>query len=184
MHVQSPKRNHYTIFYRSFKDVNVAYFSADLQSVPWDTIKLFEDTDDILEAWSDLFLQVVDKHMPVKQHRVKYKNQPQWFTPKILEAIKSRDRHKSLGNTDHYKYWRNKVTKLISKYKKDQYQTYIENNKDNPSSIYKIFQEVGAGKGPHRQSVIESINNGDSQTEDPTQIANVFNEFLSILQPS
>ena len=178
MHVQPPKRNHYTISYRSFKDFNVANFSADLQSVPWDTIKLFEDTDDILEAWSDLFLQVVDKHVPVKQHRVKHKNQLQWFTPEILDAIKSRDRHKSLGNKDHYKYWRNKVTKLISKSKKDQYQTYIENNKDNPSSIYKIFQEVGAGKGPHRQSVIESINNGDSQTEDPTQIANVFNEYF------
>ena len=114
MHIQPPKRNHYTVSFRSFKDFNVANFSADLQSVLWDTIKLSEDTDEILEAWSDLFLQVVDKHVPMKQHRVKHKNQPQWFTPEILDAIKSCNRHKSLGNSDHYLYLRNKVTKYVN----------------------------------------------------------------------
>lgn len=100
LHVQPPKNKHYTILYRSFRNFDEANFADDLQTVPWDTIKLFDDTDDILEAWSDLFLQVVDKHVPIKQHRVKHKNQPLWITPEILDAIKSRDRHKSLGNTD------------------------------------------------------------------------------------
>ena len=55
MHVQPPKTNHYTISYRSFKNFDEAKFIEDLQSVPWDTIKLFEDTDDVMEAWLDLF---------------------------------------------------------------------------------------------------------------------------------
>ena len=38
--------------------------------------------------------------------------------PDILDAIKSRDRHKSLGNDSEYKYWQNKVTKLIKESKK------------------------------------------------------------------
>ena len=67
----------------------------DLQNVPWDTIKLFDDTDDILDAWLDLFLQVIDKHVPIKHQRVKRINQPRWISPEILDAIKSRDRHKS-----------------------------------------------------------------------------------------
>ena len=70
------------------------------------------------EAWLDLFLQVVDKHVPLKQHRVKYKTQPQWISPEILDAIKCRDRHKSIGNENEYKLWRNKVIKLIQKSKK------------------------------------------------------------------
>ena len=147
MHNHIPKGNHYTISYRSFKDFDEAKFISDLQSVPWDLIKLFDDTNDILETWTDLFLEAMDKNVPIKQHRVKHKNQPQWITPDILDAIKSRDRHKSLGNDSEYKYWRNKVTQLIKESKKVQYQTYIENNKDNPGSIYKLFQEVGAGKG-------------------------------------
>ena len=31
--------------------------------------KLFENTDNNKEAWLDLFLQVVDKHVPIKQYR-------------------------------------------------------------------------------------------------------------------
>ena len=64
----------------------------DLQSIPWDTIKLFDDTDDIMDAWLYLLLQVVDKHVPIKQHTVKHRNQPQWMSPEILETVKCRDR--------------------------------------------------------------------------------------------
>ena len=113
MHVQPPKTDHYTISYRSFKNSNEDKFTEDLQSVPWDTIKIFDDTDDIMEAWLDLFLQVVDKHIPIKQHRVKQKNQPQWLSPEILDAMKCRDGHKSIGNEDEYKLWRNKTIKMI-----------------------------------------------------------------------
>ena len=98
MHVQPPKAYHFTISYRSFKNFNEANFIEDLQSLRWDTIKLFDDTDDIMEAWLGLFLQVVDKHVPIKQHREKHKNQPQWMNTEILDAMQFRDRYKSLGN--------------------------------------------------------------------------------------
>ena len=131
-----------------------------------------------MEAWLDLFLQVVDQHVPIKQHRVKYKNQPQWLSPEILEAMKCRDRHKSLDNDDEYKVWRNKVIKMIQHAKKVQYQTFIENNKGNPGSIYKIFQEVGAGKGQKKQSTIVSVKVGDTLNEESLEIANEFNDFF------
>ena len=178
MHVQPPKTNHNTISYRSFKTFDETKFIEDLQSVPWDTIKLFDDTDDVMEAWLDLFLQVVDKHVPIRQHRVKHKNQPQWMSPEILEAIKLRDRQKSLGNENEYKILRNKVIKLIHNSKKTQYQTFIDNNKGNPGSIYKIFQEVGAGKGQHKRSTISSVKAGDTHIDDPTEMANEFNNFF------
>ena len=77
-------------------------------------IKLFDDIDDILEAWLDLFLHVVEQHVSIKQHRVKCKNQPDRISPETLYDIKTRDRHKSLGNN---KFWRNKVISLIKKLK-------------------------------------------------------------------
>ena len=178
MHVQPPKKNHNTISYRSFKAFDETKFIEDLQSVPWDTIKLFDDTDDIMEAWLDLFLQVVDKHVPIKQHRVKHKNQPQWMSPEILEAIKCRDRQKSLGNENEYKILRNKVIKLIHNSKKTQYQTFIDKNKGNPGSTYKIFQEIGAGKGQRKHSTISSVKVGDTHIDDSTEMANEFNDFF------
>lgn len=56
--------------------------------------------------------------------------------------------------------------------------TYIENNKNNPGSIYKLFQEVGAGKGCRKQSNITAVINDGSSIEDPTEIANTFNNFF------
>ena len=33
-------------------------------------------------------MDVVDKSIPLKQHRVKHKNQPQWITHDIIDGIK------------------------------------------------------------------------------------------------
>ena len=179
MHVQPKKGKHYTISYRSFKDFDETKFSNDLTDVPWDIIRIFDDTNDILNAWSDLFLEVVDANVPIKQHRVKRKNQPEWITSDLMDAMKTRDRHKSLGNENEYKHWRNKVTTMIRQSKQEKYQTYIESNKDKPGSIYKLFQEVGAGKGKQKQSEISSINcNGNIGIESPSEISNALNDFF------
>ena len=178
MHNHTPKENHFTISYRSFKNFDEAKFINELQAVPWNLIKLFDDPDDILEAWTDLFLEVVDKNIPIKKHRVKRRTQPDWISADILDAMKTRDRHKSLSNDNEYKYWRNKVNKLIKEAKKNQYQTYIENNKNKPGSIYKLFQDVGAGKNYKKTSSISSIINNGILTEDHTKIANAFNNFF------
>ena len=131
MHSHTPKgKGHYTISYRSFKNFDEAKFISNLQAVPGILLSCMMDADDILEAWTDLFLQVVDKNIPIKQHRVKRKTQPEWLSPDIRDAMKTRDRHKSRGNDIEYKWWRNKVNKLIKESKKNQYQTYIENNKN------------------------------------------------------
>ena len=120
----------------------------------------------------------MDKNIPLKQHRVRHKNQPQWITPDILDAIKCRDRHKSLGNNNEFKYWRNKVTSLIRKAKQEKYQAYIETNKGKPGSIYKLFQEVGTGKGQKQSNITSLKTDGDSCTEDPSEIADNFNDFF------
>ena len=39
-------------------------------------LKVFEDVNDALEAWYSLLSEVIDTHIPLKQHRVKRKNQP------------------------------------------------------------------------------------------------------------
>lgn len=72
----------------------------------------------LMKTLTDLFLDVVNNNVPMKQHRVTHKNHSQWLTPDITEAIKSRDRHKSRGSVNECKYWRNKVTKLIKDAKK------------------------------------------------------------------
>ena len=50
-----PKVVHHTIRYRSFKNFNEANFISDLESIPWDVIKVFDNVDDALDAWYSLF---------------------------------------------------------------------------------------------------------------------------------
>ena len=65
---------------------------------------------------------------------------------------------------------------MIKRANKDEYQTFIEIKKGKPGSIYKLFQDVGAGKGLRKQLTIGSFKSGDSQNEDPNEIANAVNK--------
>ena len=58
---------------------------------------MFDDTNDVVETWSSLFLDIADKHLPLKQHRVKRQQQPKWLTGKIIDAIRTCDRYKSIN---------------------------------------------------------------------------------------
>lgn len=171
-----PKSQHYTISYRSFKTFNEENFIKDLRNIPWDTVKIFDDPNDALDAWNYLFIDVVDQHIPIKKHRVKHKNQPRWLTPEIIDSIKTRDRYKAIGDDDQFKLWRNKVSSLIRKSKRSRYETFLEEN-DNPNSIWKLFKEVGASKNcnvkSHLQIKINNVISGNSE-----EISNAFNSFF------
>ena len=68
----------------------------------------------IVETWSSLFLDFADKHLPMKQHRVKRQQQPKWLTGEITDAIRTREMYKSINDNEQYKIWRNKVCSMIS----------------------------------------------------------------------
>ena len=172
-----PKILHQTISYRSFKSFNEQDFINDLQSAPWDIIKIFDDTNDTLDSWSSMFIEIVDKHLPLKTLRVKRKQQPKWLTPEIIEAIKTRDRYKSLNEDILYRSWRNKVVNLIKKSKKSQYSAIINENNNNPSSIWKLFKEIGINKQKSNTSISKVKINGQ-ECEDHNKMANAFNKFF------
>ena len=83
--------SHKTIKYRSFKSFNENEFLQDLSAVPWSEIELLENVDTMLDVWYDFFNDVIDKHAPIKTHRIKNEVQPEWVTSDILDKIKQRD---------------------------------------------------------------------------------------------
>ena len=117
---------HQTITYRSFKNFDENRFISDMQTVPWETIEYFNDINEIVEVWNTMFLEVVNKHAPLKSHRIKRKYQPDWLTPQILDCIKERDKCKVSGKIDEYRILRNRVSMMIDSAKKETYQTKVE----------------------------------------------------------
>ena len=68
--------SHKTIKYRSFKSFNENEFLQDLSAVPWSEIELLENVDTMLDVWYDFLNDVIDKHAPIKTHRIKNEVQP------------------------------------------------------------------------------------------------------------
>lgn len=172
------KNTHQTITYRSFKNFDESKFLIDLSHVPWEIIQTFDNVDDIVLAWSSLFLEIINKHAPIKIHRVKKKYQPDWLTPEILDHMKERNKYKLNGNTEAYKRLRNEISWLIEQAKKETYQTKIEEGKDDPKTIWKLFKEFGAnGKGNNCDSHI-NINFDDKLIQKEAELTELFNSYF------
>ena len=133
--------------------------------------------NDIVETWSTLFCDIVDKHLSLRKHRVKRKQQPKWLTANIIDAFKTRDRFKSVNSEEQYKIWRNKVNKMIKVSKKQQYSEIINENDKNPASVWKLFKELGASKSNIGNSIL-SLKIDDKTIENPSEIASEFNKFF------
>jgi hypothetical protein len=88
------KGEHHNITYRDLKNLNEQAFRESLLSAPWDCAFIFEDHDDIVHAWYNIFNGIVDQHAPLRQKRVKRKSQPEWFSKILEDELKKR--HKLL----------------------------------------------------------------------------------------
>ena len=59
--------------------------------------------------------EIVSKHAPVKEERIKYDTEPKWFYEDIKMLIRERDKCHKSRQFDAYKILRNKVTSAIKK---------------------------------------------------------------------
>ena len=62
-----------SIEYRNFKHFNAESFLNDLYILPWSELDDKQNIDDMWECWNFLFVQVLDKHAPLKTKRVRKK---------------------------------------------------------------------------------------------------------------
>lgn len=81
-----------TTTYRDVKSLNKDQFVSSLHEDPWDWAFVFEDPNDVVDAWYKIFNGIIDEYLPLKQKRVKRKVQPKWFNAEIVKGIKARDK--------------------------------------------------------------------------------------------
>ena len=82
---------HKSFSFRSHKNFCVDSFVHHLSLLPWNAIEIFDNVNDALEQSYKLFNATLDKHAPIKQHRVKRLVKPDWFIDEINTAIKLQD---------------------------------------------------------------------------------------------
>ena len=175
---QLRNKKHHTITYRSFRHFDENMFIKDLAEVPWETIAAFDKVDDMVQTWNDLFLEIVNKHAPIKTNRVKRKHQPEWLTSEILDLMRERDKCKINGKIDEYRILRNKISKMIDKAKKEMYRNKLEEGQDDPRTIWKIFKQFGACKKMESTENAFGIKINEQVITNEQMIADHFNDFF------
>ena len=125
-----------------------------------------------------LFLEIVNKHVPLKQYRVRNDHQPDWLTPEIIDTIKERNKCKINGNQSKYVLLRNRVSSMIRSAKNNMYKTKIEKGKDDPQTIWKIVKKFGASRKTGAKDTILGLKENDRLISDENEIANVFNKYF------
>ena len=121
-------------------------------------------------------MEIVNKHAPLKQHRVRKEHQPEWLSPEIIDSIKERNKYKINGNRNSYIFFRNKVSSMIRTAKSKM--TKIEKGKDDPRTIWKIFKEYGASHKTATNEIINGLMENDQLISDDKEMANVFNKYF------
>ena len=100
---------------------------------------MFVRLDQMLEKWYDLFLSVVNNHLPIRKRRVKLRTQPEWFGNDIIDAIKIINNFAKCHDVVKWRIWKNRVNYLILESKSVYFRTLLDKNKSNPKTFWKIF---------------------------------------------
>ena len=154
--VQQNKAKHMTITYRDIKNLNKEQSNAALREAPWDSAFTFDDPDDVVDTWYDIFQGVVDRFLPLKHKRVKRKSQPlEWFNSLIVDGLKERDKlltkaKKSGSDNDwlNYRRAKNYVTNLIRQTKQTFFQTKFTESKHNSRKLWNLIKCLSGNDGP------------------------------------
>lgn len=75
---------------RNFKNFDEMNFKLNLKRVCWPSINTFADVNEACEAWTSVFLGVVDKHAPRRSFRVRNRPCP-WLNSEVKKLMFDRD---------------------------------------------------------------------------------------------
>ena len=129
----------------SFKNFNDQVFVISVKSVNWDEILNFSDVDSAWNDWKETFINVCDKHAPIRERRVK-RSLLDWITNDYVKLSKDRDCYYSkvhkANDPDDWKTaksLRNKVNNLGKTLKKKYCTDSINQNVNNSKKRFGVL---------------------------------------------
>ncbi|XP_015747956.1 PREDICTED: uncharacterized protein LOC107327726 [Acropora digitifera] len=172
------------ITYRNMKRFDEEAFQQSLQEAPWDTALVFDDIDDIVHSWEDIFNSILDSHCPWRVKRVKQDTQVPWMTKKLLKQLHTRDHLLKVArisdDSDHwskYRAARNYAVSMIRSAKRDFYATSFQDNKNNPRAIWKSIKTL---TGANRNTdAIKKLEVDGRVIEERLEMSEQFNCYFS-----
>lgn len=178
------KTTHTITEIRNFKNFNVESFNDELERTPWRSVNNHCDPNLMWDCWKTMFLDIVDKHAPIKKKRIKNKKSP-WLTASIKKSMINRDKLKSAAiktNTAedwlNYKNLKNRLNNEIKKTKTRYYQENFRSNTGKPREIWKSINEI-MSRNTKNDSKINSIKTDAGSTTSPEVMSEAFNKYFT-----
>ena len=152
-------------------------FLTDLEAQPWSTLDIFDNPNDALDFFMQIFETVLDQHAPQRSKRVKRNLHSNWFNEEIAKAGKQRDYFHKRKDMANNCLWRNKTKSLISNSKMQIYSKSIEENKRNPKKLWKHIHDLTNKSKLHSTRTVD--NQEGEPLLDPEKTAKSFNDFFT-----
>ena len=172
-----------TITTRSYKNFSSTDFLADLEKCDWSSVIDNNDLDSACENFNQTLLSVVDKHAPLKTHRVR-NNQEAWINDDFLIEIKKRDYLKKTASlTKDPNDWaafrkkRNHCNRLKKYLKSQHFSKVLHDNKNDGKKLWKHIRNLLPKDSSEKISSLKGDQN-EILTENK-DMANRFNTFFS-----
>ncbi|VDI64210.1 Hypothetical predicted protein, partial [Mytilus galloprovincialis] len=163
--IKDKSGSHLEIQYRNFKTFNEELFF----------LHEIRDSNEAINMWYYLIINILDKHAPVVTKRIKNKYQPEWYTNEICKSAHQRDYYHKKKDMDNYKKYRNLTNKLIRSSKSNYFMEAINHDK-NCKSIWRHLKDLNSTTGHD----IDMITYEDKNLTDKIDIVNgLLNDHFS-----
>ena len=154
--------------------------TQDLESAPWHVAELFDEIDDQVNFWENLYLSILDNYAPKKSIRVRAKSLP-WIDGELRKLMRHRDwLHKKAIKDDSPTVWdmyrtvRNKVTKDLRLSKANYYHHLCSSNM-HPTKLWKHLNSL---LSRNNRSSVKSLVVKNTEHTDKTEIAEAMNSHF------
>ncbi|XP_046841919.1 uncharacterized protein LOC124436037 [Xenia sp. Carnegie-2017] len=174
--VKAPIPPPYYISVRTYKKYSPTMFSGDLAANSTRLLSIFDTTDvnAQLNIFNDVLQSTLDSHAPVKTIRVRNRPCP-FVTRYIKQLMDNRNSlHRRFLQTrdaldwEKYKASRNTVKRVLTEAERSYTFQEVQENKNNPRSLWKIINRTIPSKGKERHVY----------AKDPKTVADEFNAFF------
>lgn len=164
LQIKKPKNIPQFIFKRLLNKINYEEFMLDLNSLPWHTIAVRSNVDEMLDQFNEFVILLFDKHAPLKRIRVSQKQHP-WITDviKIMmvhrdEALKRANKTKLDTHRQYYRELKNLVNSSLKREKAAFFNYYVNKNIKKPQKMWKYLKRSSVTHKPDQPNIPRHLN--------------------------
>ena len=176
--VKEPKPSPHYITARSYKNYEPGAFTADLANQSDQLLSIFScgDVDTKLNTLNDVVGSTLALHAPVRTTRIRHRPCP-FVSRGIKQLMKTRDllhrnffQSRDPSDWSKYKESRDTIKEILRETERNYTFLEVQQNKSNPSSLWKVINRVIPSKNKKPQRVY---------TKDLKTVADEFNVFFT-----